>query len=538
MSRLAPFTATALVGGSLLLGCDTDTARASDAAAGDAGVDDARSPDARSPDAAAGDALLLTDAAFEPDATFPVARCGAEPAAFPGAEGFGACARGGRGGRVLHVTTLAARGPGSLQEALDASGPRTIVFDVSGVVEGVPELHHGEVTIAGQTSPGGVILRGLALQGDVVCEGEDCPLPTERPEDVIIRHLRLRPAGEGDDGLRFHHASRVIVDHVSIGNAADEAIQISFSRDLSVQWSILSETLTTGHEVIYGGILVNYSDPARGFPNTRISLHHDLLVRIAGRLPELSRENHHGDHGQISQLELVSNVVWDPRRPITAATVSNFDGEVGWQLDLVDLYFHVRPDHPHALFVMEPAPTLADTSVLLDGIELSRFPTLRDWQLANRCDCNDFGELAAMGTLAFDAPPGWARSSRLGPPVPVTRTTHGVALADELAARAGMHPRDAMDRRMTGYVRDRRFDDAPLDTNPYGDALLVEAPPEVPSDGDRDGMPDAWESAHGLDPAHDDSAVVGALSRDALDVDGYTNLEVYLAELAAALSPP
>jgi hypothetical protein len=539
--RIAAIATTTLVATACLVGCDGPPGSA-DAARVDAALDtlalDASGLDASGLDASAGrdDVAVPLDAFAAIDGAIPAARCGVEPAAFPGAEGFGACARGGRGGRVIHVTNLAARGPGSLQDALDASGPRTIVFDVSGVIEGVPELHHGEVTIAGQTSPGGVTLRGLLLQGDEVCEAEDCPLPSERPEDVIVRFLRLRPAGEGDDGLRFHHARSVIVDHVSIGNASDEAVQISFSRDLSLQWSILSETLTTGHDVIYGGILVNYSDPARGFPNTRVSIHHDLLVRIAGRLPELSRENHHGDHGQIAELELVSNVVWDPRRPTTATTVSNYDGEVGWQLDLVDLFFFVRPDHPHALFVMEPGPSLPGTSVHLEGNELSRFPALRDWQLANRCDCNDFGENAAAGTTPFDAPPAWSRASRLSPPVAVTRTARGLALADELALGAGMHPHDAMDRRMAGYVTARGFDDAPLDTNPARDALQIEPAPVRPADTDADGMPDAWESMRGLDPARDDASVTSGLSHARLGLEGYTNLEVYLAERAAELA--
>ncbi|MBN8614808.1 MAG: hypothetical protein J0L92_29685 [Deltaproteobacteria bacterium] len=521
----------------------TDAASLLDAPGLDAPGLDAPGLDAGSTDAfssldaprTSDDATVSADAHAASDAPLRLARCGDEPSAFPGAEGFGACARGGRGGRVIHVTTLASRGAGSLQAALDETGPRTIVFDVSGVIDGVPELQHGEVTIAGQTSPSGVTLRGLLIQGDEVCEGETCPLPRVRPDDVIVRFLRLRPAGMGDDGLRFHHASRVIVDHVSIGNAEDEAVQISFSRDVTLQWSVLAETLTTGHAVEYGGILVNYSDPARGFPNTRLSLHHDLLVRIAGRLPELTRENHRGDHGAIAELELVSNVVWDPRRPITAATLSNFDGEVGWALDLVDLFFFVRPDHPHAMFVIEPAPTLAGSTVHLDGNTLSRFPALRDWQIANRCDCNDFGELAARGELAFDAPPRYARDTRLSPPVDVTRTSRGLALADELARGAGVLPHDAMDRRLTTLVTDRGFDDAPLDTNPYADALTLEPTAPLPADTDRDGMPDAWERERGLDPARDDGAAIGALSLSRLGVEGYSNLEVFLAERAAAL---
>ena len=76
---------------------------------------------------------------------------------FPGAEGFGAVATGGRGGTVLKVTNLNADGPGSLQWALDQSGPRIVVFEVSGVIPGDITVNHGDVTIAGETAPGGGI---------------------------------------------------------------------------------------------------------------------------------------------------------------------------------------------------------------------------------------------------------------------------------------------------------------------------------------------------------------------------------------------
>src|SRR5688572_33402879 len=81
--------------------------------------------------------------------------------AFPGAEGFGAVATGGRGGQVIYVTTLANDGPGSLAEALATPGPRTILFKVSGVIHTAAEIIYSDVTIAGQTSPGGITVRGI-----------------------------------------------------------------------------------------------------------------------------------------------------------------------------------------------------------------------------------------------------------------------------------------------------------------------------------------------------------------------------------------
>src|SRR5215213_3736680 len=89
--------------------------------------------------------------------------------AFPGAEGPGAAATGGRGGKVIKVTTLAPTGAGSLQAALDATGPRIIVFAVSGVIKGNRTLGHGDVRVAGQTAPGG----GVTIEGQLINDTEE-----------------------------------------------------------------------------------------------------------------------------------------------------------------------------------------------------------------------------------------------------------------------------------------------------------------------------------------------------------------------------
>lgn len=124
--------------------------------------------------------------------------------AFPSAEGYGRFARGGRGGRVLHVTNLNDDGPGSLRAAVEAEGPRTVVFEVSGLItlESPLVVRNPYLTIAGQTAPGaGVCMRkfNLGLYGT---------------HDVVIRCLRVRPGGRfrrdprrHGDGLfhRLHH---------------------------------------------------------------------------------------------------------------------------------------------------------------------------------------------------------------------------------------------------------------------------------------------------------------------------------------------
>ena len=104
--------------------------------------------------------------------------------AFPGAEGFGANASGGRGGKIIYVTNLNIDGAGSLQAALNESGKRYILFKVSGVIPGTLEVPngHGDFTLAGQTSPSGIIVRGFQSYN-----GEE-----KSSSNMIIRHLRSR----------------------------------------------------------------------------------------------------------------------------------------------------------------------------------------------------------------------------------------------------------------------------------------------------------------------------------------------------------
>jgi len=146
--------------------------------------------------------------------------------AFPGAEGWAATTPGGRGGRILHVTTLAAEGPGSFTEALATRGPRIVVFEVGGVIDlagKIIEVKEPFLTVAGQTapSPGITLIRGGLLIGS---------------HDVVIRHVRVRPGEAGHakasgwepDGLStLQHSHDIIVDHCSFTWGIDENLSVS-----------------------------------------------------------------------------------------------------------------------------------------------------------------------------------------------------------------------------------------------------------------------------------------------------------------------
>ncbi|MCS7033127.1 MAG: hypothetical protein NZ561_03925 [Phycisphaerae bacterium] len=161
---------------------------------------------------------------------------GTTPPAFPGAEGFGAQATGGRGGVVYEVTTLDDDGPGSLREAL-RGGDRTIVFRVSGTInlKSRLELRSSRVTIAGQTAPGdGICLRGHELM-------------ISDAEHVIVRFLRLRPGDEQrceHDALSIRNSRHVIIDHCSMSWSTDSVNDVTHgSGHVTVQWCIISEPL-------------------------------------------------------------------------------------------------------------------------------------------------------------------------------------------------------------------------------------------------------------------------------------------------------
>lgn len=444
--------------------------------------------------------------------------------AFPGAEGWGALATGGRGGRVVFVTTLAASGPGSLADALAQSGPRTVIFRVSGVIPTDAQLLHGDVTVAGQTSPGGITVRGLHTTEEPYCD-QQCGARAHGVENFILRFLRSRPAGaEFPDGLRLRYARRGIVDHCSMGNASDEAVEISYAHDLTIQDSLLAETV--GGHAQYGGMLVNYTNPAAGYALDNLTILRTVWNRLQGRYPELSRESAGVAAGTTLHLELTNNLYWDQRfyTDVEATDVSGDDQgrPIHYQINRVGNFSVAPPVNRFGQIWMRSRA--AGTTAYFADNRSSLWPALADWQL-NYC-CNDFS-VANAGVR-----PSWALAARH--PFPAVTVMPSSAVAAYAVAHAGAFPRDPMDRRLMDFVARGVIDPRPSDRNPAGDALLPAfsgAAPAPPADGDGDGMADDWERAHGLDPALDDHNGLG-LSRALTGVEGYTNLEAYLHELA------
>jgi VCBS repeat-containing protein len=444
-------------------------------------------------------------------------------AAFPGAEGFGAAATGGRDGSVIYVTNLNADGAGSLQWAIDQPGARYILFKVSGLIDTQIHLTNGDVTIAGQTSPGGITIRGFVTD-ESPYQDQAVQAPADFAENWILQHIRIRPGATGpaDDGLRLRYTRNAIVDHVSIGNAIDEAIEISYSNNITVQNTILAETV--GSHSFYGGILMNYSNPAYGFGLDNVSLHHNVFNRIEGRLPEGSRESAAAANSFMN-LELSNNLYWDPRFFVALGVDTAVAGgqPIYWKLNAVNNLFHTANSFQYGMFD-DQILSVARNELFVSGNKMNLYPSRSDYQLFY-C-CNDYPVETSPDATSRRAQ---ARITRH--PFPTITYTPTDQLRTVLLNTAGAWPRDPMDSRLMSFVASNTISGAAPSTNPAGDALrpaFTGPAPAAPTDTDSDGMPDAWEITKGTNPT------VANTNARTLSAVGYTDLEVYLSELSTS----
>ncbi len=444
--------------------------------------------------------------------------------AFPTAEGFGAATIGGRGGAVIEVTNLLDRvpnsrgqlvtAPGSLRAALETSGPRIIVFRVSGTIDlnrSEIELSEPFVTIAGQTAPGD----GITIKGGFIMV---------TAHDVVIRYLRFRPGpggyasqrpnGASADGLRIganngRRAEKVILDHVSISWGTDELLDITGeAHDITVQHSLVAEGLNcipapfwhdeqeTCHSK--GTFLTGNA--------TNMTLHHNLFAHTQDRNPFFNTGN----------LDYVNNVVYNYGSPFSLV--------------------------PRAL----PAHANIVNNAYRAGVDsLVKRASKYEIRLGHICSPNvtictaDQSEVFISGNIGTDQPTGSfrtgqiicpdgnvcpkQRSTRFSYPPVKTQSAETAYKKVLLKAGASLH-RDAVDSRIVSDVRN-------------GTGHIINTPDEVggypilnsttaPADTDHDGMPDVWEAKYGLNPNDAQDGPIDSTN------DGYTNIEKYLNQLA------
>lgn len=416
--------------------------------------------------------------------------CAASVAAFPGAEGFGAMTRGGRGGAVLLVTNVEdyAPGkeepvPGSLRAAIETPGPRIVVFRVGGLIELKAPLVIREpyLTLAGQTAPGdGICLVNYA-----------CVL--KETHDVVIRHMRCRPGdimGVELDALSTASGCRnIILDHCSVSWGNDETLSVSGAgQDLiTVQWCIISESLDRS----------SHQKGAHGYgtllrTDGRVTFHHNLYAHHRTRCP---RPGTYGEDPGLL-LDFRNNVIYNWNAP------AGYTAKDPARINYVGNY--LKPgtsttDRTHAFSIGGEATKMFVAGNIVEGVDTEG----RDnWVLICNADAVHKAEkpfrVASVATTT-------------------AREAFECVLEDAGATRP---VRDRVDVRVVESVRNGigRIIDSQAEVGGWPSYQSGEAP----ADSDQDGMPDAWELKHGLNPDDPaDSHLDG-------DKDVYTNVEEFI----------
>ncbi len=487
----------------------------------------------------------------------PVAHAGADVPAFPGAEGFGAQAVGGRGGTVYVVTNLNDSGTGSLRACVEASGPRTCVFRTGGtiVLEAPLIIRNPYITIAGQTAPGG----GITLRNN---DNPKAPIEIWTHE-VIIRYLRSRPGpfpegNQNSRGLTIANNNpdvkphNIIIDHCSFSWSTEELIIIWYdAHDITYQWNVFSEGLmcSTHNKVlnepercdgsfrpVYGhsyGPLVGGEISGPGTGPKNITFHHNLFAHNGARNPQIKASG---------IAEVVNNVMYNP---IWSGSQTS-DKHAVSRINYVGNYFKPGPNTQSGQYMISAKE---DTGY---GLEVYLEGNIGPHRPSNNLD-----ELLVVKPRSYPV-----QTSNRHPAPSIT--THGCdslnncqaydVVLDQAGAKHGVASdgayfarRDAVDKRIVAEVQTGtgRIIDAPSQEHCYGpyceryvtandytrqgisDPLGADGWPVLeagmpPADSDRDGMPDVWEQTYGFDPND-----VSDGAQDA-DDDVYTNLEEFL----------
>ncbi len=471
--------------------------------------------------------------------------------AFPGAAGFGAAASGGRGGQVIHVTNLNPSGAGSFRAAVQASGSRTIVFDVSGniPIEGHLQVRNGDLTIACQSAPGG----GVSFVGGTLVFGQlDDDTPYEnganiKTRNLIVRHCRLRDAaasvarGDNADGIQLQNVDLAIFDHVSIAWAADESGAARRSRRISWQNCLITEPLINGKHSKgahpYG--------PIAAYGTYEWSMSGCFLSNGWHRFPHLIGNNLALDETPRRQREDRAG----PRRPPRSSGRAGRDRQRRFATDRRQL----GPRHPLLVFsgntvynvggpdnIGGSEVAIGAHAVIEDNAYWRGPETPTGWLPIRG---HDRPQSAASGSRI------WLRGNSLDGVVPASQRSLLAARYPEVAlpseasdrggaptiasgtqdlSRVGALPHDEIDARVLREFEARTGrQGAPWRS--AGDPVPAPATGSSIADGDRDGMPDGWERDRGRDAATYDPWVD-------LDCNGWGDLEDYLNERAG--DPP
>lgn len=490
-----------------------------------------------------------------------------EVPAFPGAEGFARyTTKGGRGTngttKVYHVTNLNDSGTGSLRWALSQAGPRTIVFDVSGYIDLKSNLKiTSNTTIAGQTAPGnGITLRYYTI------EFTNC-------DNVIVRFIRFRRSqvkhvDDGADCAWGRQHKNIILDHCSLSWSIDELGSFYDNRDFTMQWCMLAEGLNAGHEKgdhSYGGI----------WGGKPASFHHNFLAHIQNRAPRFNGARYNWSGYDRTKY---ANSIQAERVDFRNCVMYNwgsgngcYGGPGGGYVNMVNNYFKAGPGTKNKTRVTQisfsdatnggsnPFPNYASRYYISGNYVTAAGSNAEnyDWKgVIYDKDIKINGENYMQDakhyygddqTYVKDANGVDCIKIKMDEPFDsgdVTTHTAQIAYEKVLAYGGASLYRDACDVR---YVEEATngtttynashakvpgiidvINDPTSETQDAATASFPELTSETrPAgyDSDKDGMPDEWEIANGLNPNDASDATLYTLDKEK---GWYTNLEVYL----------
>jgi pectate lyase len=415
------------------------------------------------------------------------------PTAFPGAEGFGKNATGGRGGKVIIVANLNDDGPGSLRDAIRKKYPRIIVFAVSGNVELASplDINNGDVTIAGQSAPGdGICIKNYTLN--------------VKADNVIIRFLRFRLGDEkkfqGDALSGTSGKRNIIIDHCSMSWSTDECASFYKNHDFTLQWCIISESLKTsihtkgdhGYGGIWGGV--------------NASFHHNLIASHTSRMPRFS--------GSASTPNRPDELV-DFRNNVIYNWMNNniYGGEKG-RYNLVNNYFKPGPATKAKVADQIVNPWAPYGAFFISGnFFFANDKVTRDNSVGVRTE----DKVSVLRSIEFPVQA-----------IAMHDPEEGYELVLRLAGAS--LKRDEVDQRVVEEVRSgnlskRTDSDGIIDSQKEVGGWPLLKPTRPPDDLDQDGMPDTWELAQKLNPKDPADACKKTVGED------YDNIEVYLNSL-------
>lgn len=420
--------------------------------------------------------------------------------AFPGAEGFGANTPGGRGGQVLLVTNLDDSGPGSLRAACMAKGPRIVVFRVAGTIALKTPISVTEpyLTIAGQSAPGdGICLRDATFG--------------VATHDVIIRYLRCRlgdvTSREADSLDVLNGSSNVIYDHCTATWSIDECLSLSGNnQNITIQWCLIGESLNhSKHSKGDHG----YGSLARA--NGPVSFHHNVWLHNDSRNPRMG--DFYGRGTNFPTFDTRNNIIYDFGGTASGLTQGKL------KINYVDNFIRAGASSKARTPI-----TIGPKSDIQFYIRGNVYDGHEEFTADNTkfFSTTEFQETNSDGTTAMKQE---VRTVDQPFDVPHVTTVPAKDLLNLVLPTVGasLPKRDVIDTRLVNDVRNRtgKIIDSQEQVGGWPDLKAG----EVPLDSDNDGIPDAWEIKHGLNP-HDptDAAKIGK--------SGYSNIEQYFNGLS------